>query len=557
VSVALTKRVRTRRQRPAVKNEIPVAGFPSPPQKERLALIIFALCLALFSVRAVTSMVQESSTWDETHYFGMGKYLLQTGRWDAMGCILHPPLSYYLSSIPLLFFPTDPTVWKNDPSIRENQLYRAEANILRGQALLSSPENRGDRLLTLSRLMMVLVALLLGWYVFSWSYALYGSTGAIVAIVLYSFCPNVLAHARLITPDIVVTAFSFITLYHFWKMLKEERGSTALIAGIALGLALLSKFTAVLLIPVCIALALIWLFHYKLLPWRNYLIFGAVGFAVLLLGYRGDLEPYFSGIRFQQEHASQGQSSFLCGDYSQRGWWYYYTVAFFLKTPIAAILSLAAALVFYFKRVLKGAWITELFLLIPAVTIFVFFSTNPQAIGLRYLLPIYPFLFVFAAGGISCLLCKKNTAIFCGLLALWYIGASLYIQPHYLAYFNELTGGPDNGYKYLVDSNLDWGQDLKGLGRYMREHNIPKVCLSYFGSDLPERYGISYEWLPSFYLQNPAPGARQVTLHDWVAVSATNLQGVYFDNKDTYAMLRSKKPVAQIGYSIFVYDLKN
>jgi 4-amino-4-deoxy-L-arabinose transferase-like glycosyltransferase len=553
----LTKRLKTRRQQPATKNEVPVAAFPSPPRKERLAIIIFALCLVLFGIRAVTSMVQESSTWDETHYFGMGKYLLQTGRWDAMGCILHPPLSYYLSSIPLLFFPTDPAVWKKDPRSGENKLYRAEANIARGQALLSGQENRGDRLLTLSRLMMVLVALLLGWYVFFWSYELYGSAGAIAAIVLYTFCPNILAHARLITPDIVVTAFSFITLYHFWKMLKEKRWPTAAIAGIALGLALLSKFTAVLLIPVCIALALIWLSHYKSLPWRNCLIFGAIGFAVLLLGYRGDLEPYFSGIRFQQEHASQGQSSFLCGDYSQSGWWYYYTVAFFLKTPIAAILSLATALVLYCKKAFKGARITELFLLIPAATIFVFFSANSQAIGLRYLLPIYPFLFVFTAGGISCLLCKKTMAILCGLLALWYIGASLYIQPHYLAYFNELAGGPGNGYKYLVDSNLDWGQDLKGLGRYMREHDIPKICLSYFGSDLPERYGISYEWLPSFYLRNPAPSARQVTMHDWVAVSATNLQGVYFDNKNTYAMLRSIKPVARIGYSIFVYNLKN
>ena len=85
--------------------------------------------------------------------------------------------------------------------------------------------------------MMVLVALLLGWYVFSWSFALYGNSGAITAIVLYSFCPNILAHARLITPDIVVTAFFFITLYYFWKMLRENRWSIAVMAGVALGLA--------------------------------------------------------------------------------------------------------------------------------------------------------------------------------------------------------------------------------------------------------------------------------------------------------------------------------
>ena len=306
-------------------------------------------------------------------------------------------------------------LWAHDSAREREPLFRMTADVNRGQALLSSPENRDDRLLTLSRLMMVLVALLLGWYVFSWSYALYGSTGGVAAIVLYTFCPNILAHARLITPDIVVTAFSFIALYYFWKMLKESTWSAAVTAGVAFGLALLSKFTAALLLPVCIALALLWLVHFKSLPWSKCLFFGAAGFAVLLFGYRGNLEPYFSGIRFQQEHASQGQWGFLCGDYSRSGWWYYYAVAFFLKTPIAALLSLAATLVFYFRRVFKGVGITELFLLLPALAIFVFFSANSQAIGLRYLLPVYPFLFVFAAGGISLLLSKKITAILCGV----------------------------------------------------------------------------------------------------------------------------------------------
>ncbi len=499
----------------------------------------------------------EVAPWDETHYFGMGKYLLQTGRWDAEGCILHPPLSFYLSSLPLLFFPTDDALWHHDPATGQAPLFRMTADIGRGQALLSSPLNRDDRLLTLSRLMMVLVALILCWYVFSWSYELYGSSGAIAATLLCTFCPNILAHARLITPDIVVTTFSFITLYYFRKMLILNRWSTAVVAGAALGLALLAKFTAVLLLPVCAALALLWFARFKSLSLRNCLILGAVAFAVLLIGYRGNLEPYFAGIRFQQEHAAQGQWGFLNGDYSRSGWWYYYTVAFLLKTPLAAILSLVIALFFYCRRFFKGNRMPELFLLLPAAAIFIFFSVNSQAIGLRYLLPIYPFLFVFAAGGISSLLSTKFGPIPCGLLALWYIGASIFIQPHFLAYFNEIAGGPGNGYKYLVDSNLDWGQDLKGLGRYMREHNIPRVCLSYFGSDTPDRYGIAYDWLPSLVLNNPTPGKSEVTMHDYVAISATNLQGVYFDNHRTYEMLKSKVPVAKIGYSIFLYDLKN
>ncbi len=502
-------------------------------------------------------MVQESLTCDEAHYFGLGKYLLQTGRWDVPGSILHPPLSYYLHSIPLLFVSTDDTLWKQNPGWQHDAHYRAILDVERGRALLSSPANDGDRLLTLSRLMMVLVALLLGWYVFSWSFALYGNSGAIIAVVLYSFCPNILAHARLITPDIVLTTFFFAAVYYFWRMLREDRLSIAVIGGIALGLALLSKFTAVLLVPLCVVLALFWLFQTKSLPWRGCLIFGAVGLAVLLVGYRGNLEPYFAGLQYQRECASQPRWVFLCGECLPRRWGcYFFTMALLLKTPLAAMIGMVLAIMVFVKKALRGEWISEIFLVAPALAIFVLYAVHAQCLGLRYLLPMYPFLFVFIAGGIACLLSRRIMAVVCGGLATWYLGASLYIHPHYLAYFNELAGGPDNGYKYFVDSNLDWGQDLKGLGQYMREHHITKVCLSYFGSDSPERYGIAYEPLPGCKLNEPTRDqkkATDATAADYVAVSATNLQMVSSPDIDMYAALRNREPVAKIGYSIFIY----
>ncbi len=502
-------------------------------------------------------MVQESSTFDETHYFGLGKYLLQTGRWDVPGSILHPPLSYYLHSVPLLFVSTDDTLWKQDPRWHRNPHYRTILDIERGRAILSSPANDGDRLLTLARLMMVLVALLLGWYVFSWSFALYGNSGAVIAVVLYSFCPNILAHARLITPDIALTTFFFATVYYFWRMLREDRLSVAIVAGIALGLALLSKYTAVLLVPLCVVLALFWFFQTKSLPWRGCLIFGAVGLAVFLLGYRGNLEPYFAGLQYQREYVSRPQWVFLCGECLPCRWGcYFYTTSFLLKTPIAAMIGLVVAIWVFVKKAVRGEWISETFLLAPALAIFALFAVHAQCRGLRYLLPMYPFLFVFIAGGITYLLSRKIVAILCGGLALWYLGASLYIHPHYLAYFNELVGGPENGYKYFVDCDLDWGQDLKGLGRYMREHHIPKVLLSYSGSDSPQRYGIAYEPLPGCTLLEPPRDqkeAPEITVPAYVAVSATHLQGASLPDIDMYAALRNREPVAKIGYSIFIY----
>jgi len=147
------------------------------------------------------------------------------------------------------------------------------------------------------------------------------------------------------------------------------------------------------------------------------------------------------------------------------------------------------------------------------------------------------------------------------LLSCWYLAGSLAIYPHYLAYFNEIAGGPDNGYRYLVDSNLDWGQDLKGLGLYMKEKNIDRVHLSYFGTADPNYYGVGYNWMPSYYLpEDYREGSAKMRTFTFpttgmLAISATNLQNVYFSDKHFYDWLKDYEPVAKIGYSIFIYDL--
>jgi 4-amino-4-deoxy-L-arabinose transferase-like glycosyltransferase len=572
--------------------------------KERLPPVVVAALLALFAIKGITSLTQESATWDETHYFGLGKYLLQHRRWDVYGSTLHPPLSYYIHSIPWLFVSTDPTVWKPAPT-RED---RAMADVPRGQALLASPANAGDRLLIWSRSMMVLTGVLLGWYVYLWSAALYGKWSATAALALYAFCPNILAHARLITPDIVITTFFFISAYYFWRLLRDNRTRDALAGGIALGLALLSKYTGVLLIPTCCVLAVFWGLRQKTWRAKNCLIFAAVGIALLAVGYCMDLEPYWAGIQFQQEHAAAGHSGFLLGERSTSGWWYYLLVAFCLKTPVALMILLVISMGLLIASLYKDiktrrgviseqggtarddrgaappragkrrgttgprsspralvppteqtpaapAWFSAMFLLLPAAAVFGFFSLNHLSIGLRYVLPIYPFLFVLASGAARSLASNRLLAALLAALLLWHFGASYSTYPHYLAYFSELAGGPENGYKYLVDSNLDWGQDLKGLRAYMREHDIPRIALGYFGSDLPERYGIVYDWMPGTDSPPSVPRNPRLPLTGWFAVSATHLQGAYFQDRSVYAWLQRRQPAAKIGYSIFVYHL--
>jgi hypothetical protein len=185
----------------------------------------------------------------------------------------------------------------------------------------------------------------------------------------------------------------------------------------------------------------------------------------------------------------------------------------------------------------------------------VFFSLALRSIGLRYILPIYPFVFVLAAGAVMQL---RKARYWVAVPLVWYVGAAAAAWPHYLAYFNEFAGGSANGYRYLVDSNLDWGQDLKGLKAFMNSRGIDRVYLSYFGSDSPKRYGIAYDWLPSFELENPNPHAPSVNIRrkSYVAISVTNLQGVYMEPQTQFRWLDSLTPVATIGHSIFVYYIE-
>ena len=129
-----------------------------------------------------------------------------------------------------------------------------------------------------------------------------------------------------------------------------------------------------------------------------------------------------------------------------------------------------------------------------------------------------------------------------GFLAAYLMISILSYHPHYIAYFNEFVG-PDNGYKYLLDSNLDWGQDLKGLSLYMNENSIDNIKLSYFGTAMPEYYEINYEQLDC----EPTTGM--------IAISASNLQGLPPSIRNCFVWLRAHEPIHKIGYSIFIYNI--
>ena len=271
---------------------------------------------------------------------------------------------------------------------------------------------------------------------------------------------------------------------------------------------------------------------------------------------------YFFGLGGVGYHSIEGVGSFLNGEILSKTVWYYPLAAFFYKTQVSLLFIFIISLIFFKKTRSKNLF-NEYVQILPMAAIFIIFMLNKMTAGLRHILPIYPFLFVFCSKIVKPE--KKWLKITLVILSAHYIISSLLVFPNYLAYFNEFTGGPANGYKHLVGANLDLGQDLPGLKRYMEKNNIDKVNLSYFGSIDPKEY-VNYDYLPSPYFQQWVPDfVRYVTVTErdedcsekkgWVAISVTNLQNVRMVNKTCFDWLKNYHPVAKIGYSIFIYNL--
>jgi 4-amino-4-deoxy-L-arabinose transferase-like glycosyltransferase len=545
--------------------------------------LIVLLLLALFFLQAVNSMRLKSPTWDETSYFGLGYYLGRNQTWDVPAATLHPPLSYYANSIPYLFYDADNRAWDLPPELKGEEASNLSFP-LAGLKLLTDKRYPQDQVLFCSRIPTILIALLLGFFVWKWARELSGTLSAALVLLLFSFSPNILAHARLITPDLMLTCFTFIAVYYLWKVVMGASWSSILLCSLALGCALLSKYSALLLFPIYMILLVFVFFSQEKVPLPDnfpcsgilmkggsgtkllrlatlMLIISFLALCLVYLGYLFHPENYLKGVVHQLAHAERGHPTFLMGMYSTEGWWYYYPIAFLLKTPLPLLVLLVLSLLSYKKHPRS---LDHAFLLVPVVVFFLFFSIKLLCVGLRYVLPVYPFVFVLAGMTVSYRLKEPMKVVMNVVVAAlcgWFIISSLAIYPHYLAYFNEAAGGPDEGYNYLVDSNLDWGQDLKGLGEYMNKKGIEKVHLSYFGAADPRYYNIDYEWMPSYYLPDDYGGDRpgdrvfRFPRSGIVAISATNLQNVYFSDKTFYDWLKEYTPIDKIGYSLFIYDL--
>lgn len=523
---------------------------------EKKTCLLAILLLFLFTVLALTSMLQTSVTSDEPNYVTAGYSYWKTG--DFRLNFEHPPLAKVIAGFPLLFLKPElqfDADWERakDPY----EAYKKQWDIS-GKFFYYSG-NAPEQLLFFARLPFLLLGIILGIYVFQWASALYGEKAGLFALFLYAFSSLMLAYTTLAITDFALSVFFFIAVYYFWKWRKEKTVLSLSLCGIFFGFANATKLTGLYLVPVFILLLFLEFFvgeKKEKNVWgkevfsslSSFFFLFLLGFFVVSLTYFFiNIPLYKDALAVTSVHSQYGHTSYLLGEYGTEGWWWYFIVAFLVKTPIPFLVLLLASL-FFFRKTRHKEISYELMLIIPAVFYFAMFMLNNINIGIRHILPIYPFLFVFSSKIVNLQFEGRKQQIARGiffLLCFWYIAAAIFIYPHYLSYFNEIIGGPNNGQKVLLDSNIDWGQDVGALMKWLDENNLKNQSI----------YFSVFTIQPIDYLEIQNKTIKCTPHPGLFAVSVNRLYDVGQVKQGCLDWLKAREPDEKIGYSIFIYNI--
>ncbi len=567
---------------PPLYSEVP-AGYSIRPA---LFWCGVALLLVLMAGTMFYSASLETITMDEGVYLlgGYGQVVLGDFRFNKE----HPPLAKWIAGLAL---------WPLDPRLPAEGTRWTIGDLSLGGNFVYQNRVPPERLLLQGRAPFIAATVLFGLVLAIWCRRRFGASAALLALFFFALDPSVIAHGRYAATDALTMIFFFLSCAAWTRFLSTKRWLDLVLAGTMVALAVGSKFSGLVLFGI---LPLLYLLRWWQAP-RGYsarhfvtsvLLLFIVALSLLALLYwpetvravQGDLYPlegmvnhttrpgklfawigktfhlpahsFLRGIYDQMEHNELGHSAFLMGEWALTGFWNYFPAAFAVKTPVALLFGLGACIFLLVRRIRQSGWpllrnepYAWLLLLIPPVLFFLLAMKAQINIGHRYLLPIYPFLFVLV-GVVLTRHRMTKTILAAGALL---VAEHAFVAPHYLAFFNVLAGGPGNGAAILIDSNLDWGQDVKKLARYFEENKTDRRCTVVFGAGASGRYyGIRGHGLPSSDKVNP--GSR----FDCVAaVSASMLMGMWSNTAETFAWLRELEPVEKVGYSIYIYDLRD
>lgn len=548
------------RKVPAVSGkEVPVKGAPAFAHSAVAWLrahsrTTFLILVAIATIRIVSTYTVYSHTADELGHIGVGMEWLDKGVYQLES--QHPPLARVAAALgPYL------------AGIRsQGQKYRYAEG-----AQIIYHGHQYDRNLSLARLGILPFFWIASLVVFLWARRELGDLEAVVATFLFTFLPPVLAHAGLATTDMALTAFVGAGFFTGLIWIEKQTLANSALFGACVGLAVLSKFSALPFLPVAMLFALVWYAvterprlaalaanaRKRLLPFGLAVLLGAL---VVWAGYRFSIghvsftrmrvpvPELFDGIGVVLEHNRGGHIAYLLGDQSMSGWWYYYLVILAVKTPLPfLVLLFGAALLFQKKvRVPRGIWLPLTF----SLGILVFSLYSRINIGVRHVLPAYiGFSLVAAACVVRLPGIKPAWATWAvGAMIVWMAGTSLFSHPEYLPYFNVLAG--DSPEDIAVDSDLDWGQDMKRLGRRLQEIGAPEVTfLPFVLAYLEGPNGFGYPKIHPGNAAQPSPG--------WNAVSVTVLKsdrlGLATTHPEITPWPEKIKPNEKVGKGIWLY----
>jgi len=645
------------------------------------------LLLLLHAILLAWSATRHSPVVDEVGHMPAGLSHWKLQRFDLYN--VNPPLVRTVATLPLhlMDVPIDFAGYQILPK------HRSEFGI--GSRWITDHPESFLRDFTIARWACIPFSMLGAMTCFLWARELYGHAAALMALCLWCFCPNILAHGSLMTPDAGATAIGVTACYVFRKWLIHRTFDWAAFSGLMLGLTLLTKFTWLFLLglwPLCWFVKRLFVesvqFHERqgasrrcfagsiadstaasavrligVPRWRDDLghmiLILMVALWILNSGYLfedcfqklGDFhffsqslsghEPdkylsdggnrvrstllghipmpvprnFLQGIDHIKFEYEMGYRSYLRGVKRHGGWWYYYLYAMLVKMPVGTLLLIAVAAVcglFYHRghgvrggkteyreadvsrsptgsslrssvnSVVKSAirlvaqkassteqgtrradslplarsfWFETFYLLAPAIGILWLVSSQTGFNHhLRYVLPAFPFLFIFASRTALLLESRFLAVRAVPIISMaWMIVSSLSVYPHSLSYFNEIAGGPINGWKHLDYSNIDWGQDMILVKEWVAQHpDARPLFILQTGYVSPQQMGIPVDTL-QLTTQPSQDGKAQVRdfAPGWYIIGLTRL----VDPHDPFHEFQERKPDDFIAYSMRIYQV--
>ncbi len=568
--------------------------------KRHHAYEIAALCLLLIvlSLQLFFSVRRESQTWDEANHIFTG-YRTWTDADYGLNPE-HPPLLKLFVTVPLL------SLQPKSPPLEE-RFFKEDA-FLRGKEFLY--QNDPEKILSRTRTLAATLTLLAALIVFLGTREMFGTGAAFIALALFTFDPNLLAHGALITTDVGLACFMFLSVYMFYRFVKAPSALRLIMAGAAVGLVLAVKHTGLLVLPILLLLTVCEIVLNVFAPNRENIsrhalkllgslaLITLIGWLVLWSCYRFryDARPngmqmnpplveYVKGLkpseawpistaarlRILPESYLYGladvrltanyYTSYVLGKVYAHGVWFYFPVAFLIKSTVGVLALLLLSLGVVAARRLNR--VREiLFLVVPVIFYLLVALTVGMNIGVRHILVVYVFLYVLIGGATWVLVGKsRKWAYAVAVFVFAHAASSVMAFPNYIPYANELWGGPSQTHKYLTDSNSDWGQQLKSIKQYLDQRGVKDCWFVYFAAGVaePGYYGIPCKPLPTIttlWLNQPIEVPTSIT--GTVLISASNLSGVEFGPGalDPYGQFKRLQPTAVIDRGVFVFDGK-